>query len=1441
MKTTKKLLAGLLVLCMVLSFAVPITVRAAQNAHTIVLSSTRNSDGSYSHSALYNGAAVAEYDYTWHADPSTVHTDVSNSPAEYYTGTKPGNEAVYIAHDIYYYPELPSSGFTRQNYDGEQEWCYYYTAAGYTGYIFSTLPGRSSLPTNMMHSAEDAYQNAVLHITQPGDYILQGDWHGQIWVDLANYCDDPFTDPTAKVNLILNGVTINCTVAAGLVFYNVYECDNTWEDQSSWSYKVDTSAAGAVVTLADDTVNSVTGTNIFRILKTQYKSGSTSVQKKRLKIDGAFYSYQSMNIQGGAKGNGVLNITAGYEGMNSELHLSVNGGNVNIFSQDDGINVNEDGVSVLGVNGGNLHILAGLGSEGDGIDSNGYIAVNGGTVITMANPGADSGMDSDGGTYVFGGNVIALGATMDWATNDSSVAYDQAIMNLQFSSSKSAGDAIIITDSNGKGIFAYDPDKDEINGTTVRTYTGAIIASENLTIGSSYKVYIGGEVTGTETMGVYDMTTVTAVSSTYQQSYSSTGSSGGRPTPGGSSSGSTGTGTATFSLTNNVTKFSGVKNYSSATNITVTPMEGGSAGCSHSYTSKVTTAATCTASGVRTYTCSLCADSYTELIPATGHSYSGGSCTLCGAIDPSVPVENTYYLVGFINGANYGCEEDYQNMGQYKFADGKLTVTFEADSYVFLKTEGNGKWLLSESYCTDTVCTFVEGGNEKLFVPGNREITFTLTENADGSVTLRYEAAEIECAHRYVCTLQTAATCQSYAVYAMTCSECGDSYTVTADALAQQWLDAVPNGMSSSDFETRTLYRYRDLIPGAGEWSESGSNTIYYVNQWPSGFDTSNSLYAQYDNLDSKVTAYETDTEKLVINADRIEGYLYYHWCRSGYPYTSATKSYRYNRFHAYYSTKAPDQANQNDPSDDSYRFDDSTACTSSKWYFAVPVYGQSYTTYTMAAGADTWGDWSQWSTAAVTASESRQVETAAQYRYAKAALADHSFANGICAACGAVDPDYTAPVAQSYYLVGFINGADYGCESDYQNMGQYKFVNGKLTATFTTDSYVFVKTENNGKWLLSDSYCTDTVCTFREGGNEKLFVPGNVQLTFTLTENADGSVTLCYTTDSASTVPTLTLKAPTLEFKDMITVTAFYTAENIDDVVQMGMITYSTKVAAWSVETAEHIIPGYGYDEATGRYFSGSQGIHAKYLGDTVYLAIYAQLKDGTYAYSKLASYSAVTYATNQLKNSTDTALKQLVAAMLNYGAQAQLYFGHNTDNLANASMTDEQKALPAAYSASMVSSVPAASAAKQGSFANNSGFSSRYPAISFEGAFCINYFFTPNDTPENGITLYYWNAEDYNAASTLTTANATGSLKLEGSGTGEYRGDITGIAAKSISDAVYVAAVYENGGVTRTSGVLGYSIGAYCSSQASKGGDIAALSMATAVYGYHAKQYFG
>lgn len=57
--------------------------------------------------------------------------------------------------------------------------------------------------------------------------------------------------------------------------------------------------------------------------------------------------------------------------------------------------------------------------------------------------------------------------------------------------------------------------------------------------------------------------------------------------------------------------------------------------CVHKYTSKITKAATCTADGVRTYTCSLCGKSYTETIKKTGHSYTSAitkaaTCTTDG-------------------------------------------------------------------------------------------------------------------------------------------------------------------------------------------------------------------------------------------------------------------------------------------------------------------------------------------------------------------------------------------------------------------------------------------------------------------------------------------------------------------------------------------------------------------------------------------------------------------------------------------------------------------------------------------------------------------------------------------------------------------------------------------------------------------------------------------
>lgn len=497
------------------------------DAHTIVLSAS---------SASLDGETVTEYDYVWHADPTQNHDEVKDAPAEYYTGMEPsGEDAVYIAHDIAYYPRLPAESFQLIDYDGDREYACFYPDGAYSEYIFATLPViDNALPETMMHTEEEAYENPVLHITQPGTYILEGEWQGQILINLGDP-DETFTDPDAKVTLILNGVDVTCTVAPAMMFYSAFECDNSWEDRDAYSSQVNTADAGANVILADGTENNFTGSNVYRMLKTRYKDDTTQSdgakpQKKMRKTDAAFYSYVSMNIDGEEAGTGVLNVTSTtYEGLDSELHLTLNGGQVNIYSQDDGINVNEDSVSVVTINGGQLHINAGLGTEGDGIDSNGYLVINGGTVISAANPRSDSGLDSDCGSFINGGTVVSTGSTMDWPASQSG----QATINLRFATPHPSDEAIVITKTDGTVVFAYDPSSDEAAGSHIRNYQGAVLSCPGLAVGESYHVYVGGNVIGTDSNGLYDPATVTDFTGAVQQQYTGTGGAEDKPNPEG--------------------------------------------------------------------------------------------------------------------------------------------------------------------------------------------------------------------------------------------------------------------------------------------------------------------------------------------------------------------------------------------------------------------------------------------------------------------------------------------------------------------------------------------------------------------------------------------------------------------------------------------------------------------------------------------------------------------------------------------------------------------------------------------------------------------------------------------------------------------------------------------------------------------------------------------
>lgn len=251
---------------------------------------------------------------------------------------------------------------------------------------------------------------------------------------------------------------------------------------------------------------------------------------------------------------------------------------------------------------------------------------------------------------------------------------------------------------------------------------------------------------------------------------------------------------------------------------------------------------------------------YTVKVNAAGEGGATAEDTKELTVTAPVQITGDFYLVGYINGADYGCEADADNVGEYKFVDGTLVATFTHDSYVFVKTGDNKNWFMSKGYAAESPATLYntnDGGNNKLFVPGNKEITFTLVANTNGTLTLSY-------------------------------------------------------------------------VTGA--------------------------------------------------------------------------------------------------------------------------------------------------------------------------------------------------PVKPDYYLVGNINGADYGCDADYENLGEYKFVDGRLSAIFTQTSYVFVKTSDNKNWYMSAAYVepaetvSATLGIAGETVSEKIGVPANFPIDFTLVENADGTLTLSYVAKGYST-----------------------------------------------------------------------------------------------------------------------------------------------------------------------------------------------------------------------------------------------------------------------------------------------------------------------------------
>lgn len=221
-----------------------------------------------------------------------------------------------------------------------------------------------------------------------------------------------------------------------------------------------------------------------------------------------FHADNNLIINGGS-----ITVSQSYEGLEGQK-VTVTGGNIDITASDDGINAagsssssstggrpnSSDSNALITIGGGYIVVNA----SGDGIDSNGNIVISGGTLL-VSGP-ADNGngaFDYGGEATVSGGTVILCGSSgMAQGFSDKS---EQASFMYTLDSSASAGSSVALTDENGNVLASFIPAKQ---------YNNVVISTPSLKNGSSYKLVIGGTVSGADKNGFASSGSVSSAAQT---------------------------------------------------------------------------------------------------------------------------------------------------------------------------------------------------------------------------------------------------------------------------------------------------------------------------------------------------------------------------------------------------------------------------------------------------------------------------------------------------------------------------------------------------------------------------------------------------------------------------------------------------------------------------------------------------------------------------------------------------------------------------------------------------------------------------------------------------------------------------------------------------------------------------------------------------------------
>jgi hypothetical protein len=325
---------------------------------------------------------------------------------------------------------------------------------------YISLKGSSTQISGKGASDDDG----IITIKKEGSYVFSGSLKdGRIIIDAGE---------KAKIQLILNGATINCKDSAPIyiksadkVFITLTEgTQNTLTDGATYVQTDDNTVDGVIFGMSDITFNGEGTLNI----NANYKHGIVSKDelvftggnyninavkdaingKDCIKIKAGTYNLssttgnamQSKNDEDKTKGyvyvkNGVIKVTACNEGIEGTA-IVIDGGAITITAKDDGLNASSGTVSSSATvdnqmapnpasNGDGFNddfgtgFRGGFGGGGEFVNNTDcYITVNGGSISINA---LGDGVDSNGSINISGGEIYVSGPT---ANNNGGMDYN---------------------------------------------------------------------------------------------------------------------------------------------------------------------------------------------------------------------------------------------------------------------------------------------------------------------------------------------------------------------------------------------------------------------------------------------------------------------------------------------------------------------------------------------------------------------------------------------------------------------------------------------------------------------------------------------------------------------------------------------------------------------------------------------------------------------------------------------------------------------------------------------------------------------------------------------------------------------------------------------------------------------------------------------------------